>query len=179
MKIIKIIAFTTLAYCLLFSNTIYGKYIKSNNCYQTDTSIKFYYRNIQEDYLDTLSTKRVNNLFGNWIITSVAKTGSSPKNENEIKLQIGKELYFDSTNFNFDFFDSPIRVHQPTYKLNFINTLEEMNLKTTTFFYGYRPCRKNVSLLNISNKIYFEIITFTEMAYFFEGRIYFLNKKDN
>jgi len=141
-----------------------------------DTTEKFRYRDILEDYIDTLPVQKVENLFGNWIISSIAKTGGTFQSEQKIQSQIGKRIHFNSSEFIFPFLDKKKTFKNPFYKINYLDTRQETELKTTTYYYGYRSCRKRVIMLDISAAVHFEVINYNELAYFYEGRIYFLKR---
>jgi hypothetical protein len=141
-----------------------------------DTTATFQYRDILEDYMDSLPSKDIRGLFGTWTITSIAKAGTGLQSEELIRGQIGHKLFFDSNSLTFDILDKSIRVERPVYSVKYIKN--DRSLKGTTLFEGYLPCRKSVVMLDISEKLYIEVIHFQQMAYFCEGRIYFLTHQE-
>lgn len=149
------------------------------NTSQTKKTVDdFHYRDLLEEYVDSIQPKEIRGLFGQWTITSIAKTGGSLQDEKTIQQQVGHKLYLDSTILKFDFINHDVRIVKPKYKILYLDEEKGDNLKGTSYFEGYRMCRKQVVMLGCSKRIYFEVIHFMEMAYCYDGRIYFLTKDE-
>ena len=146
---------------------------------QTKNTIdSFRYRDLLEDYVDSIQPKDIGCLFGHWTITSIAKTGGTLQDEKTIQQQIGHKLYLDRNVLMFGFLNDNLKIEKPIYKIVYWDEEKGDNLKGTSYFSGYRMCRKNVMMLECSESVYFEVIHFQEMTYYYDGRIYFLTKEE-
>jgi hypothetical protein len=140
-------------------------------------SASFEYRNILEDYIDSIKIKDIKNLFGSWLITSIADVGGNVESEKLIQEQIGDKLILSNDSLVFNFLNQTRRIYNPKYSIKYVGDDDAKTLQGTTLFYGYRPCRKSAIVIEISNQLFLEVITFEEMAYYYEGKIYFLSRK--
>ena len=138
----------------------------------------FKYREILEDYVDSIQPKDISGLFGLWTITSIADVGGTLQDELKIQQQVGHKLYLDSNVLIFDFLNSTLKIEKPTYNMVYKSQEKGDNIKGSSYFWGYRMCRKQVTMVDCSKKLYFEVIHFAEMTYFYDGRIYFLTKDE-
>jgi hypothetical protein len=138
----------------------------------------FQYRNLLEDYVYSIAQKDINGLFGRWTLTPIAKTGGTLQDERTIQQQIGRKLYFDNNILKFDFLNDSSKIEIPKYEIMYWDEVKGGNLKGTSYFSGYRMCRKHFMMLKCSDSIYFEVIDFQEMTYYYDGRIYFLSKDE-
>lgn len=138
----------------------------------------FKYRDILEEAIDTASKDDYKKLFGSWQISSIASVGGTIYPDSIIFKEIGQVLYIDSNRYSFRFMDKSFEVLKPDYKIELWSEKAGYKMKGTTFFHGYRQCRNAVVMMNISKKIYFEIINYQEMAYYSLGRIYFFTRQN-
>ena len=147
-----------------------------NAKHSVDTTIKFQYRDILEDYIDSISSNNIKNLFGTWTITSIAQVGGTMEDEELIQSQIGHKLLFDNNALTFTFLKDTTTLTKPLYSIKYFNEENGDNMRGTSLFFGYRSCRKSAIMLDVSERLYFEIIHFREITYYYDGRIYFLTR---
>jgi hypothetical protein len=152
--------------------------ITRTSVYAKSINSEFQYKDILEDYIDSIKPKEIKGLFGKWTITSIAKVSGTFNDENLIQSQIGHHLYLDKQSVLFDFLQDTIKVDNPKYSIEYLNEENGDNMKGTSLFNGYRTCRKSVMMLKVSESLYFEVIHFQEMTYYYDGRIYFLTRLD-
>lgn len=154
--------------------------IKScNKTFDSNTNIvkknNFEYRNLFEETIKA-ENPNVNNFKGLWEIYSISKGQDIAYDDKETFEQIGQKLIINNDSLSFSLFNNSFLIRKPDYKILKINSNDYVNLKTTSFFYGFRPCRDKIFNLNISDKYFFEIINYDEIAYYYYGKIYFFKK---
>jgi hypothetical protein len=147
----------------------------------TDDSSFTYKTLIADSFIDTLSSNDLPKLFGNWKITAIGKTGGSGQKETVIQSQIGKHLRIDSDKVKFALFDDTAAILKPSFSIDHLirnESSSRQSLEGTTLFYGYGgSCRKTAPQLIVSDKLFFEVLNFSEMTTYADGRIYFLTKQ--
>ena len=136
---------------------------------------------ITDTFIDSLRRSEIKKLFGNWTISAIAKTGGSGQKERIIQNQLGKRLHLDSNKVQFALFDDVVSILNPSFSIEYLHKDENsirQSLEGSTLFYGYGGlCRKVAPQLIVSNKLFFEVLNFSEMTTFADGRIYFLTKE--
>jgi hypothetical protein len=134
-----------------------------------------------EPFIDTLRQEEINVLYGTWLISEISKTGGSSINEQLVHQQIGKRLQLGENAVIFDFLGETDTISKPSFEIDFLVKDENSSRQTlegSTLFYGYGgECRKRAPRLIINNKLFFEVLNFTEMSCYYDGLIFFLTKQ--
>lgn len=135
----------------------------------------FRYKNLEEEYLDSNSIIEPVKFYGDWTITDIAKVGGTLESEREIRAQVGNRLRITKDEYSFNLFGYTNSTIHPEYRIKTFESDDNENLKGTTYWFGYRPERKKIYFL-IAKGNYLELISYNEMAYYYDGRIYFFEK---
>ena len=138
-----------------------------------DSAPIYRYKELAEDLgIDEMKRSQIKDLFGDWKITAIAKVGGSGQDEKTIFSNIGQKVHFDSSVF----IGGTQKLLKPRYSLERINLNDLASLRVTTYFEGYKLCRKAVIMLHIDSAENFEVVNYTEMAVYADGRFYFYTK---
>ena len=140
------------------------------------TLIPFKYKELDEFYLDSTEKITISSFYGTWTITDISNVGGTIQKERTIRNQIGNKLFFSKDKFTFNFLGDKYDIINPESHIETIDIEEGSETKGTTYFFGYRPERKQIKSLVIKGAGYFEIIHYAEIAIYYDGRIYFLQK---
>ncbi|WPO78980.1 hypothetical protein [Flavobacterium sp. KACC 22761] len=135
----------------------------------------FHYKNLMleiEDSSDTIQPKNLKQLLGIWVIDSIAEIGGTMQNEHLIQSQVGHHLVISDSLLTLPFLNHDIKIIKPKYSL-----VKDKDAKASSLFYGYKNSREFVTSLKADEGYYFEIINYHELAYFYDGRIYFFKRK--
>jgi hypothetical protein len=141
-----------------------------------ETLVPFKYKELGEDYLDSSEKIETSSFYGSWTITEIANVGGTFEKERTIRSQIGSKLLFSRDKLTFNFLGDKSEVVKPESYIETIDIEDGSETKGTTYFFGYRPERKQIQSLVIKNVGSFEIIHYAEIAIYYDGRIYFLQK---
>lgn len=141
---------------------------------KTTEKSKFRYKDIliDKNANDTILPKSIKELFGVWNIDSIADVGGTLQDEKLIQSQIGHELLISESQLSFYFLNDHLKINKPNYSLE-----KSDNVKGTTLWFGYRGSRKFATWLKADKSHFFEIVNEHELAYYFDGRIYFFKRK--
>ena len=143
-----------------------------------DSIPTYSYKDLAEDPgIDEMKRSQIKELFGDWTITAIAKVGGSGQDEKTVFSNIGQKTHFDSSVFAGNFMGAAQKVLKPHYSVEEINLNDLADLRGTTYFEGYKLCRKSVVMLHIDSAEDFEVINYTEMVVYADGRFYFYTKK--
>ncbi len=153
------------------------KIVVNDNAYKLKTLVPFRYKDLDENYVESFNKEEINNLYGNWKIFDIANAGGTIETERTIRNQIGNKLILAKDKLTFDFLDNKYEIINPKIELETIENLDETIANGTTYFFGYRTERKKIYSIIIKDVGCFEIINFTELAIYYDGRIYFLQKE--
>jgi len=129
---------------------------------------------IDKNANDTIQPGNITELFGIWKIDSIAHVGGTMQDEKLIQSQIGQELLIDESQLLFHFLNDNLKIEKPKYSLE-----KSIDSKGTTLWFGYRGSRKFVSFLKADRSHYFEIVNDHQLAYYYDGRIYFFKRNHN
>ena len=140
------------------------------------TLVPFKYKELDESYLDSTEKIEVSSFYGSWTITDISNVGGTFQNERTIRNQIGNKLFFSKDKFTFNFLGDKYNIVNPESEIETIEIEDGPETKGTTYFFGYRPERKQIKSLVIKGAGYFEIIHYAEIAIYYDGRIYFIQK---
>jgi hypothetical protein len=141
-----------------------------------ETLVPFKYKELDESYLDSTEKIEPSSFYGSWTITDISNVGGTFEKERAIRSQIGNKLFFFKDNFTFNFLGHINNIIKPESYIETIDIEDGPETKGTTYFFGYRPERTQIKSLVIKNAGHFEIIHFAEIAIYYDGRIYFLQK---
>jgi hypothetical protein len=139
------------------------------------TVFYFKYKELDEGYLDYTEEIEVSSFYGSWTLTDISEVGGTMQKEGTIRNQIGNKLLFSKNKFTFNFFGKKYEIINPESYIETVDVEDGPN-KGTTYSFGYRHDRKQIISLGIKNAEHFEIINYDELAFYFDGRIYFLHK---
>jgi len=136
---------------------------------------------IADTFIDSLKPSEIKKLFGNWTITAIGKTGGSGQKESIIQSQLGKRLQLDSNKVKFALFDDTASIIHPSFSIEYLvkdESSSRQSLEGSTLFYGYGGvCRTVAPQLIVADKLFFEVLNFSEMTTYADGRVYFLTKQ--
>ena len=140
------------------------------------TLVPFKYKELLEISLDSTERIEISSFFGSWTVTDISNVGGTFQKERTIRNQIGNKLYFSKDKFSFNLLGFNSDIVNPECHIETIDIEDGPETKGTTYFFGYRPERKQIQSLVIKGAGYFEIINYAEIAVYYDGRIYFLQK---
>lgn len=129
---------------------------------------------IDKNANDTIQPKNIKELFGMWKIDSIANVGGTIQDEELIQSQVGQKLLIDESQLLFHLLNDKLKIEKPRYSLE-----KSTNTKGTTLWFGYRDSRKFVTWLKADQSHFLEIVNDHELAYYYDGRIYFLKRNQN
>lgn len=135
----------------------------------------FHYKDILLDMknaTDTIQPKNIKEIFGIWKLDSIAKIGGTMADEQLIQSQIGHQLLISDSLLSLQFLNQNIKIDKPKYSL----VKSSDDIRCTTWFYGYKDGRKYVTSLKAHRSYFFEIVNYHELAYYYDGRIYFFKR---
>ncbi|MDJ1498904.1 hypothetical protein QNI19_38610 [Cytophagaceae bacterium DM2B3-1] len=129
----------------------------------------------EEIYLKSFSEKEINRLYGEWILTDISNIGEPSFLDSLSIKEIGTKLTITKDYFSFE--SGGITIKNPTYKLNsYDKNYSERDAIAKTFYWGYRPNRENIYELAVNKSTYFEIIYYSELAYYANSQFFFFKK---
>jgi hypothetical protein len=140
------------------------------------TLVPFKYKELDESYLDSLEKIDPSSFYGSWTITDISNVGGTFQKERTIRNQIGNKLLISKNKCSFNLLGRKSEIANPECHIETIEIEDGPETKGTTYFFGYRPERKQIKFVVIKDVGYFEIIHFAEIAIYYDGRIYFLQK---
>ena len=141
-----------------------------------ETFVPFKYKELLENYLDSPEKIETSTFYGSWTITDISSVGGTIQKERTIRNQLGNKLQFSKNKCSFNFLGSKSDITYPESHIKTIDIEDDSEIKGTTYFFGYRPQRKQIKILVINDIGHFEIINYSEIAIYYDGRIYFLHK---
>ncbi len=165
-----------LTYNITDSISLKDKLVVNDSADILTTQVPFKYKELFESYLDSTEKITISSFYGSWTITDISNVGGTMQKERTIRNQIGNKLFFSKDKFTFNFLGDKYDIINPESYIETIDIEDGPETKGTTYFFGYRPERKQIKSLVIKGAGYFEIIHYAEIAIYYDGRIYFLQK---
>ena len=124
------------------------------------TLVPFKYKELDESYLDSTEKIETSSFYGSWTITDISNVGGTFQKERTIRNQIGNKLLFSKNKCSFNHLGYKSEIANPESHIETIDIEDGPETKGTTYFFGYRPERKQIKFLVIKDVGYFEIIHF-------------------